>query len=297
MAIRLNADLYIGHNIGALPIVAKVARRLNKPYAFDAEDFHREESVSDTGSGMGKWKRLLEEQYFPGAAYLTAASPLIAAEYQKHFPAKSFATLNNVFSRAQQPPFRESAGGPLKLFWFSQTIGTDRGLGDVFAALQRIPHIPVRLTLLGRCTEAIKQAFLSRRSTPDHVIKILDPMAPDSIFELAAGQDIGLALEPGFSKNNNIALSNKIFTYLLAGNAVIATETSAQKQFMEQYPGVGRSYPIGDVQALAAHLEYYYFNRQALDDARRAAWRLANEKLNWEEEQKKLLRLVENVWA
>lgn len=296
-ALRMKADLYIAHNLGTLAVAAHAGQKLGVPYAFDAEDFHREESVSDTGSGMGKWKRLLEEQYFPGAAYLTAASPLIAEEYQKHFPAKSFTTLNNVFPRAQQPPFRESAGGPLKLFWFSQTIGTDRGLGDVFAALQRIPHIPVRLTLLGRCTEAIKQTFLSRRSTPDHVIQILDPVAPDSIFELAAGQDIGLALEPGFSKNNDIALSNKIFTYLLAGNAVIATETSAQKQFMEQYPGVGRSYRIGDVQALAAHLEHYYLNRQALHDARRAAWRLANEKLNWEEEQKKLLRLVESVWT
>lgn len=296
-AIRLKADLYVGHNPGALSVVALAARKQGAPYAFDVEDFHREESAADANSGAGKWKRLLEETYLPGAAYLTAAGPLIAAEYQALFPGQKIVAINNVFSRNQQPPFRETGEGPLKLFWFSQTIGTDRGLEDVCKALQLIPHIPVRLTLLGQCTSDRKSHFSSQCTGPNHSVEIYDPVEPARIFEFAAGQDIGLALEPAFSKNNDIALSNKIFTYLLSGNAVITSETSAQKQFMEQYPEVGRSYPIGDVRALAAHLEYYYHNRQTLNHARQTAWRLANEKLNWEEEQKKLLRLVESVWA
>lgn len=296
-AVRLKADFYIGHNPGALAVAANAAKKNGVRFAFDAEDFHREESAGDARSGAGKWKRKLEETYFPGAAYLTTAAPLIAAEYQALFPGQKVTAINNVFSRQQQPPFHETGDGPLKLFWFSQTIGTDRGLEDVFGAMQLIPQIPIRLTLLGQCAGERKSYFLSQGTGPNHSIEMYDPVEPARIFEFAAGQDIGLALEPAFSKNNDIALSNKIFTYLLAGNAIIASETSAQKQFMDQYPEAGRSYPIGAAQALAAHLEFYYLNRQALNHARQSAWRLANEKLNWEEEQKKLLRLVESVWT
>lgn len=295
-AIRLNADLYIGHNLGALAIVANAAKRRGVPYSFDAEDFHREEAASDAFSDSGRWKRLLEEQYFPGAAYITAASPLIGAEYQKHFPGQTFTIINNVFPKAQQPPFRESENGALRLFWFSQTIGADRGLDDVLNALQLIPDQEVQLTLLGRCSDAMKQYFESRCTFPNHAIRIYDPVEPWQIFSFAAGHDIGLALEPGFSQNNQIALSNKIFTYLLAGNALIASETDTQKLFLREHPLVGAAYPIGDAPSLAHHLEFYAQNRKALREARRNAWQLARDALNWEEEQKKLLALVDNLW-
>jgi glycosyltransferase involved in cell wall biosynthesis len=295
-AIQLKADLYIGHNLGTLPVVANAAKKHGVPYAFDAEDFHREEAASDAVSNSGKWKRLIEERYFPGAAYITAASPLIGAEYQKHFPGQTVAVINNVFSKARQPPFRNSTNGPLKLFWFSQTIGTDRGLDDVLNAMQHIPEIPILLTLLGRCSDSLKQYFESKCATPNHTIRIHDPIEPDQIFTLDAEQDIGLALESGVSLNRNIALTNKIFTYLLAGNAVLVSETPAQKNFIQEYPSTGLSYPIGDIQSLANHLTFFYQNRQTLQHARRSAWQLAHDTLNWEEEQKKLIKLIESIW-
>jgi len=295
-AIQLKADLYIGHNLGTLPVVANAAKKRGVPYAFDAEDFHREESASDAVSNSGKWKRLIEEQYFPGAAYITAASPLIGAEYQKHFPSQKFPVINNVFPKALQPPFRDSPKGHLRLFWFSQTIGTDRGLDDVVGAIQLISDIPVQLTLLGKCSDPLKQYFESKCASPNHTIRIHDPIEPSQIFTVAAGQDIGLALESGASLNRNIALTNKIFTFLLAGNAVLVSETPAQKNFIQDYPSTGLSYPIGDIQSLAKHLTFFYQNRQALQHARRSAWQLAHDALNWEEEQKKLIQLIESIW-
>lgn len=294
-AIRLKADLYIGHNLGALPIVANAAKRRGVPYAFDAEDFHREEAASDAVSDSGRWKRLIEERYFPGAAYITAASPLIGAGYQKHFPGKTFTVINNVFPKAHQPPFRDTSNDALKLFWFSQTIGADRGLDDVLNALQLIPELEVRLTLLGRCSDALKRYWESKCTCPNHSIQIYDPVEPTQIFTLAADQDIGLALECGISLNRLIALTNKIFTYLLVGNVILASETPAQKKFIQEHPSVGVSYPIGDAHAMANHLVNFSKNRKMLQDARRNAWQLAHDVLNWETEQKKLLTLADDL--
>lgn len=294
IARKLNADLYIGHNIGALSVVANAARYLNKPFAFDAEDFHRGESILHE---RNKLAQIIEDRYLPHASYISTASPLITREIERLFPFKKVATINNVFSRKLQPALRSSvATNPLKLFWFSQTVGRDRGIQDAIEAMNLLPDFNIELTILGNCKEEIKSFFLGQQKVDKHRLNFIDPVKPDAIFRLAAEHDIGLALEPAFSKNNDIALSNKIFSYLLAGNAVLASETAMQKKFTDSYPGIGRSHPIGDVEALASNLKFFYLNRQALNKARESAWKLAHDELNWEEEQKKLLEIIGNIF-
>ena len=43
--------------------------------------------------------------------------------------------------------------------------------------------------------------------------------------------DIGLSLETGAIPNTRVLLSNKVFTYLLAGLATIYSDTPAQRAF------------------------------------------------------------------
>jgi hypothetical protein len=49
-AKKHKADLYIGHNLGALPATVKTAKFYKKPCGFDAEDFHRQEITDDVNS-------------------------------------------------------------------------------------------------------------------------------------------------------------------------------------------------------------------------------------------------------
>jgi hypothetical protein len=115
------------------------------------------------------------------------------------------------------------------------------------------------------------------------------------MIRLASEYDVGLALEHPVSENRDICLTNKICTYLLAGNAVIATATRGQKRLMEKIPGTGLCYEIGDVQTLARQLFEWECDRAALDRVRRCAWKFGEESFNWDLEQQKLLELVERV--
>lgn len=291
-ALRTPPDLYIAHNLGALPAAAQAAQKTGKPFGFDAEDFHREEE--DPALPQSRLKAEVESEYLPKAAYTTAASPLIAAAYKMLFPEKQWQPLLNVFSLRQQPAFRDGYPGPLRLFWFSQTIGRQRGLEDVLESLGSLAGIPVEITLQGSCAPSEK-TWLEEAVRPPHKLRILPP-APEDELILEAGQHhLGLALERRSPPNRNICLTNKIFTYLLAGNALIASDTDAQKQFMGQYPGIGRVYPIGDAQALAQIIRHYHENRAELEATRRRAWELARTELNWEKEQEKFLGLVRSV--
>src|SRR5206468_12035854 len=118
----------------------------------------------------------------------------------------------------------------LKLFWFSQTVGPNRGLETIISAIAKTnkrfePH------LLGKIDQVYKLTLLSvfnQLKLEPQILHFHLPIPPDDIFASAANFDIGFASEPGFSKNNSIALSNKLFTYIQCGLVVAVSNTQAQ---------------------------------------------------------------------
>lgn len=293
-AVNEKANLYIGHNLGALPVVCEASQMNNVKFAFDAEDFHRGEfSPGSKGSKLAKG---IEDQYLKHASYISSASPLIGEEYSQLYPNVEVITVNNVFSLNQQPDFLELIDTPeIRLFWFSQKISRTRGLPDVLTAMQSLKNIPIHLTLLGSSSEEEKIYINSFISCENHEIKILNPCSEKELIKISARQHIGLALEGVKPYNRQICLTNKVFTYLLAGNAIIASNTPAQKQFLEHNPGIGRIYQIGDSTELAKFIYEFHIDRQNLLETRRNSWSLARERHNWEKEQTKLLNRIQKL--
>jgi glycosyltransferase involved in cell wall biosynthesis len=89
-------------------------------------------------------------------------------------------------------------------------------------------------------------------------------------------------------------VTNKIFSYLLAGLAVAATDTPGQREVLREFPAAGFLYPGGSPQALAAGLRKWLSDRRALRDAQQSAWDAAREKYCWDVEQEKFLRAIES---
>jgi glycosyltransferase involved in cell wall biosynthesis len=287
------ADLYIAHNLGALPAAVKAAKKYGKRCGFDAEDFHRNEVSDDPHHPDVRLKAGIEEKYIPQVDYLTASSPQITEAYQKLFPAKRPVTILNVFQK--EPDVKEhtlNESGPIKLFWFSQTIGINRGLQDVTGALGLLDNNHFELHLLGNCPDEVRAEITNQAKITIH---FYDPIPSTALAAFASQFDIGLALEPGFSTNNNLALSNKIFTYLQAGLCIVASDTIAQKSLLDSYPAIGTIYTKGNPKVLSHVLAAYNSNRARLLKAQQAAFRIAREKLNWEEEQKKFLAVIKNI--
>ena len=293
-ASKMEAGLYIAHNLGALPVAAAAAKKYNSKYAFDAEDYHRGQSTK--GSLEYIRTLLLEDNYLPGTSYITAASPLIGDQCTKHYQ-KLVTVINNVFSLKYLAKEIKEPSKPLKLFWFSQTIGKGRGLEDIILALKEMPLEEFSLTLLGNYDESIKKYFteLGRKEKQQVAIKFLHPVSAEEIFEIAAQHDIGLALETGKDENNNLALSNKIFTYLLAGNAIIFSETKAQYGFYLENSEIGNIYKTGNIVALKKILFSYLNNLNVLKKKKEDSFKLGREKLNWEMENRKFIEILQGL--
>jgi glycosyltransferase involved in cell wall biosynthesis len=284
------ADLYIAHNIGALPAIAMAAGRRKAPFGYDAEDYHRGQFYTP-GSVISKAIRTIEDEFIPTCNYVTAASPLIARAYGRLFPAASITTINNVFSKRYLQPLKDTNKAGLSLFWFSQTVGPERGIEVVVDAMNRLKGYEISLCLLGECSEEYKSILLSRSENKE-VLTFMAPVPLSEIFVIAANFDIGLSTEIPYCDNRNFCLTNKLFSYLLAGNCIIASDTLAQKNFLSEYEGIGLLYRHADPDDLALQLKKLYMNRSLLEDCRRKSIGLAASTLNWEEESKEFLSVV-----
>jgi glycosyltransferase involved in cell wall biosynthesis len=291
------ADLYIAHNLGALPAAVKAAQFHNAKVGFDAEDFHRGEFVTDNPEQQKTIS--IENKYFPLINYLSVASPLIGEAYQKIFPTLSPVTINNIFplNKLSDKPVKESFSG-LSLFWFSQTIGKSRGLENIIRAMGLLKDLQLCLNLLGNVTEGMKNYILEVAydvEVAQKQINFLAPVPEDELFRLSSGFDIGIGSDVPYCLNREYCLTNKIFTYLIAGNALVLSDTEAQAVFLEEHKEIGRIYKHDNPESLASVLRFYSVNNDILASHQRNARELAEKKLNWETESKKLLALIESV--
>jgi glycosyltransferase involved in cell wall biosynthesis len=107
-----------------------------------------------------------------------------------------------------------------------------------------------------------------------------DPLA--SADRLCRGYDIGLALEQVHILNRDLCLCNKVFSYMLAGLAIVCTDTKGQRPLAEDLGDGALLYKPGDVAVLAAGLRRWAEDPGALFRARQASWQAAERRWHWE---------------
>jgi glycosyltransferase involved in cell wall biosynthesis len=294
VAATVKGDVYIGHNLSALPVAVAAARKHGAKAVFDFEDFHRGEDKE----GSLHWGKttIVENQYVPRLRYATTASPLITATYTQLYPAVQFTTINNCFPiRYLQSKLVPADNTVLKLFWFSQFIGKKRGLETVVEAIGLTGMHNIQLTLLGNCAEEIRAYFHSiakANGLKSHQVQFVPVLEEKHISTLAAEHHIGLACEIPHVINRDICLTNKIFLYLVAGNAIIFSKTKAQLHFYNNHPEIGSIFGHNNPKELSALLLQYIQEPEILNKQRLCALTLGKMFFNWENEKKQLLQLI-----
>ena len=295
-AKKIKADWYIGHNLGALAVAVNAAKYNNASAGFDFEDYYRGELPPNDKNNL-KRVAWLENKYLPGLEYYSSSSEMIAAAVKKdhpHFIGKTV-TLLNCFPLAQQPVFKEKAlsDDTLRLFWFSQTIGNNRGLEILLEALILLDDASIYLTLAGRCNEDMNEFIKVKFAEIVNNINFAGIIQPEDLPSFASQFDVGMAIEMQKPLNRNFCLTNKIFTYLLAGNAIIFSETTMQEIFNISYK-VGESFKPNDTHELAEKIKYYK-NYRILNKQKYYNYQIAKSTLNWDLESKKLIGLLKRL--
>lgn len=301
-ALAVPADLYIAHYVAALPAAAAAAKKHGAAYAFDAEDFHPGDAPETPENALDR--RLIhdiESRYLPGAAYLTAASPMIADAYAEAYVVARPKVVLNVFPRSHAPPSPTTSGvaapGP-SLYWFSQTIGAGRGLETAVEAIARAastPHLYLRGTPAAGYADALRRQ--AEALGVGQRLHFLAPEAPASMERLGAEFDLGYVGELSQTKSRQIALTNKLFSYLLGGVPIVASDIPAHRAIAPALGDAMCVFPTGDAASLASAIDAFILDRGRLAAARRHAWTLGQQRYCWDVEQGVVLDAVEGALA
>jgi len=287
------ADIVYGGTTGALKAIADGAARLGVPYGIDFEDFHSGELEGPGAETAHALASRIERHVLAGAAFATAGSPMIADAYAHAYGVRPIPIHNTFTVRMSEAPpvaFEEvyaeadlAQERPLRLYWFSQTLGPGRGLEDVMRALGR-SDAAAELHLRARPIAGYAASLrgLQRDVAPKTTIVHHDLASPDTMVELAQRYDAGLSCEDPAVLNHRLALSNKTFTYLAAGVPVILSRTPAQAVLARDLGAAALSYECGDVHGLADLLRRFADDAQGRCRARCAARAAATRRWHWE---------------
>ena len=260
------ADFVYGGTTGALAAVAESAAQLGVPYGIDLEDFHSGEQNGANSEQTHALAERIERQVLDGARLLTTSSPMIAGAYARKYQVQPV-TIHNTFSMAPAPASSSAAAGPLRLYWFSQTLGAGRGLEDVIHACG-LAGIPTELHMRARPSAPYLESVqaLQRDVAPSLTLVHHEPAAPDESAVL----------------NHRLCLGNKIFTYLAAGIPVILSRTPAQAALAQDLGPAALVYDGGDASGLADRLQRLASDAGLRRHAGAAARAAAERRWHWE---------------
>jgi hypothetical protein len=231
---RKPVDLVIAHNLGALYPAWLYARRRGIPFNFDVEDYYPGERIGGRHSREREIRKMLMQRLMRDAGHITYAAPLIGTRIQEemHLNPKRCILINNTFPQSEFNWAEDMKNdGKIRMVWFSQKIGYYRGLESVIRVLAGMKEI-FSLTLIGSIDPGFFEEHLSDTSG---FITCVDPIPQEELHRKLGEFDVGMAIEDASSDiNRDICLTNKIWAYYLSGLYILATDTSAQRMFLEE---------------------------------------------------------------
>lgn len=300
MAIRENANIYTCHQEASSVIGCKLIEKGFK-VAFDLEDWYSHDLLPS--ANKTRPIKLLEKY----EKYLLNNSPLVYTTSQSLSEAFStFANskkpkvLNNVFPFAERNYIDNKSvdrtnTDKLSIHWYSQTIGTGRGLEFIVNALKLV-NKPVQLHLRGNVSDDYKGILLKMLPQgKGHEIHFHGLVPHLELLSRIAEHDIGLATEKSTPPSRNLTITNKILQYLLGGIAVIASDTAGQKEVAAKAPDSVFLYENDNSAQFAGLLNKLASDKELLKKAKIEAVEISKSKYCWEKQESWLIDWIREL--
>ena len=291
------ADLYVAHSEAAL-VAADELRRARHRVGVDMEDWFSEDLLPEARKLRPlRTLRHLEEDLLRYGAYASCPSQAMSDALSAEFGCAPPTVVYNAFPWIE----RKSLDGLMKdrrdpttpsIHWYSQTLGEGRGLEDLLAALPHVAH-KADIHLRGRPAGGF-ETWLARNLPGSWRERVhVHGLVPNGeLLSRVAEHDLGFAGEMKYCRNKDLTVSNKILHYLLAGLAVVASDTAGQREVARQAPGAVFIYRSGDATALAERLNALLASQQRMREAKAAALAAAERTFCWERQEGRLLEAV-----
>jgi glycosyltransferase involved in cell wall biosynthesis len=302
-AFRSDADLLIAHSESTMAVVAQAGQRKGCRVGVDMEDWFSEDGTAEIQKRRPvRLLKSLEQALLNHGTHSSCTSHAMSAALATEFDCAPPVVIYNAFEWSE----RLLLDGLIKdgrnlhlpsIHWYSQTIAQGRGLEDLFASLPYLKYA-TEIHLRGTPAAGFSEWMESQVSPAwRNRIFIHQLVTNEELLSRIAEHDIGFAGEMKNCENRNLTVTNKILQYLLAGLAVVASDTAGQREVAEQANGAVKIYKSGDPESLASQINDLLDWPEKLRAAKSAALKAAETTFCWERQAPVLLQSIEKALA
>jgi glycosyltransferase involved in cell wall biosynthesis len=296
-AFHRQADLYIAHSEQAMAAAVDLLRE-GRRVGIDMEDWFSEDLSADARRHRPlRLLRDLERKLLTRGALALCPSSAMSAALASENDCRPPAVVYNAFAWSERRRLdgerrdrRDSSRR--SIHWYSQTLGPGRGLEDLVAALPLL-NVEAEIHLRGQPAAGFAD-WLQARTPAGWKRRVFfhGLVGNDELLSRVAEHDIGFAGELDDCRSRDLTVTNKILHYLLAGLAVVASDTTGQREVAHQSPGAVLLYPSGDFAALGRQLTWLLESCERLRNAKAAALHAAEQTFCWERQESALSKAV-----
>lgn len=301
-ARRLNADLYSLHLEKALWVGLKLLSDGRK-VRMDVEDWYTEDGLpADRAKRPIHLMRQAEKELLVRSEHTTVTSHAMANALVAAYSCPTPEVIYNSFPTADRDLIdgntldRKDTSLP-SITWFSQTIGPGRGLETLVQALPLLPA-PAELHLRGTPRSGYIDALLSTLPSAWQDRVHIHPQVPQAeLLSRLAEHDIGFCGELSDSISRDVTITNKVFEYMRAGLAIVASDTRGQIEVAEIAPRAVHLFAQGDAISLAAALGPIIVSKERQQASAEASLVALKDHFSWEICKERLLLQVDRYFT
>jgi glycosyltransferase involved in cell wall biosynthesis len=287
------ADLLFANDLDTLLPNYLVSRVKNIPLVYDSHEYFTEvPELVDRPFVQKTWKRI-EGFVFPKLKDIITVNESIAQLYKKQYH-KTLSVVRNVSPRVSHDKVksRKDLGLPEDkhiIILQGAGINIDRGSEEALAAMEFIDNAILLIVGDGDVIPMLKEKAKEARYKDKVMFIPKQPFA--QLFEYTVNAEIGLTLDKDSNINYRFSLPNKIFDYIHAGIPILASPLTEVKHIIDEFQ-IGCTIETHDAGHIADKMKF-----MLSDINSREMWKknltLASEKLNWENEELILLKVLQ----
>lgn len=256
LARKLDADLYSLHLEKALWVGRKLVGD-GRTVRIDMEDWYTDDGLpADQAKRPLDMMRRDESFLLNNAVHSTTTSHALAEALVQAYGCPVPEVIHNSFPSGERFETdgriidRQDTAIP-SITWFSQTIGPGRGLEAFMQAVTMI-DAPFEVHLRGTPRPGYMQHLMADLSPELRARIHVHPQVPqEELLSRLGEHDIGYCGELSDCASRHLTITNKVFEYMRAGLAIVASDTAGQKEVAATAPEAVRIFPQGDAVALA----------------------------------------------
>lgn len=265
------------------------------PLVYDSHELFTEVPELDGRPWVKRVWVLIEKNILPKLKYVFTVNQSIAQEYNKRYGVKMTPVRNIPSTQVQfEIKNREQLGLPTNttlIILQGAGINMHRGAEEAVEAMRYVEN--AHLLIIGSGDVMEKLGKICTDPTLAGKVTILGRKPYAELMQYTAVCDIGLTLDRDTNLNYRFSLPNKVFDYIRAGIAVLATNLPEVSAVVNGR-GVGMTIDLVTPLAIAKAIDQMRGNPELL-----ARWKensiLAAQTLTWENEARPLLATLKQL--